>query len=229
MKTCEFEGCDRKHRTKGYCASHYSQFRLGKELTPLKPRGDGSQGCKFEGCEQKHHSNGYCRIHSKQKRKGKELKPKLILYRYPEDWEFNYDRVNEILYYEPKTGELHWKVNIATTRLKDVPANNISGSGYKSVCINGKQYQAHRIIYMLEASEKKCRSEGAAYREMPRNGDTIHHKNGNRLDNRIENLEYRIGHHGPNARGEDLRKENELLREENELLRKRIEILENGN
>ena len=42
-KICEFPDCGRPARAKGLCASHYSQRRQGKELTPLyatrRPKG----------------------------------------------------------------------------------------------------------------------------------------------------------------------------------------------
>lgn len=35
MKTCTFEGCERKHFCRGYCTGHYQQFYRGQELKPL--------------------------------------------------------------------------------------------------------------------------------------------------------------------------------------------------
>lgn len=33
---CAFEGCDKEVRYAGYCAAHYNQLNLGKELKPLQ-------------------------------------------------------------------------------------------------------------------------------------------------------------------------------------------------
>lgn len=37
LRVCDFDGCDRPFSAKGYCASHYAQYRQGRELAPLKP------------------------------------------------------------------------------------------------------------------------------------------------------------------------------------------------
>jgi hypothetical protein len=36
-RACSFPGCDRPFSCKGYCASHYEQKRLGRQLTAIKP------------------------------------------------------------------------------------------------------------------------------------------------------------------------------------------------
>lgn len=38
MKICSFEDCGRQMKCLGLCASHYSQQKQGKELTPLQQR-----------------------------------------------------------------------------------------------------------------------------------------------------------------------------------------------
>ena len=55
MKTCSFEGCNRKHDCHGLCKTHNKQLADGKELTPVKeslPQTDRfiSKIDKSDGC-----------------------------------------------------------------------------------------------------------------------------------------------------------------------------------
>lgn len=52
----------------------------------------------------------------------------------------------------------------------------IMNSGYKDIKINGKHYPIHRLVASSFLRDK-C-------------GDTVNHKDGNRLNNNVENLEW---------------------------------------
>lgn len=41
MKTCIFQGCEKKQHARGLCSSHRRQANAGKPLTPLKDMGNG--------------------------------------------------------------------------------------------------------------------------------------------------------------------------------------------
>jgi hypothetical protein len=76
--------------------------------------------------------------------------------------------------FEYKDGILFWKSDRARGKIKaGSVAGNITSMGYARVMINYKEYQLHRIIFLLH------------HGYFP---NVIDHINNNTLDNRIENL-----------------------------------------
>ena len=74
--------------------------------------------------------------------------------------------------FEYKDGELFWKVKRKRINLGD-KAGRISKRGYKQIGVDGALYSSHRLIFFMHNGY------------LP---ETIDHINGNRADNRIENL-----------------------------------------
>lgn len=64
---CSVAGCDRKHRAKGLCDSHYRQLRRGQELRPLQIF-DPSIRCAADECDRKIDAKGLCSTHYSQSR-----------------------------------------------------------------------------------------------------------------------------------------------------------------
>lgn len=82
------------------------------------------------------------------------------------------DMLHELLYY--KDGKLFWKV--ARGRIKaDSEAGTLHSSGYLVVAINNKKHLLHRLVYLLHNGHIPNRLE-------------IDHIDGNRMNNKIENL-----------------------------------------
>jgi hypothetical protein len=80
----------------------------------------------------------------------------------------------EILEYNPGTGEFFWKVN----RTAGVYAGDVAGSiyknGYRYIQIDGLDYRAGRLAWFFVTGEDPL--------------DFVDHRNGDRDDNRFENL-----------------------------------------
>jgi hypothetical protein len=61
---CCVDGCDRPHKTRAFCATHYQQFRRGAPITPIKARDRTKyEHCSEEGCDQPVKSKGLCQMH----------------------------------------------------------------------------------------------------------------------------------------------------------------------
>lgn len=87
------------------------------------------------------------------------------------------DRLRELLDYDPATGVFTWKAKHVSrsNRMKiGQPAGCLGVQGYIVVGVAGHTYRAHRLAWFY------------VHGEWPRR--VIDHRNGNRADNRIENL-----------------------------------------
>jgi hypothetical protein len=85
-----------------------------------------------------------------------------------------YQRLRELLDYEPQTGRFFWKVKTARcVHIGDL-AGAIERNGYRRITFGKQRFLAHRLAWLYVSGEWPL-------------GD-IDHVNGNKDDNRIENL-----------------------------------------
>jgi hypothetical protein len=84
------------------------------------------------------------------------------------------ERVKELLDYQSISGEFVWRVSPNRNIVPGTRAGGISRDGYRLITIDGIMIRAHRLVWFYN------------YGTWPQNG--MDHVNGQRLDNRLENL-----------------------------------------
>jgi hypothetical protein len=76
--------------------------------------------------------------------------------------------------YDPATGALTYRISLHIGMKVGEEAGSIKKSGYRNIGIDGKVYQAHRLVWVYVTGKEP--------------GPVLDHINGDRADNRIENL-----------------------------------------
>lgn len=157
---CLFEGCDREHKSRGYCSAHYWQLLQGKELKPIRymRRWQGPKGvpCRFDGCTRPQKSLGYCTGHYGQFKRGVGMKPLVEKLRTPPSGRGRYTKDGYVRISGP----------------------DIEGHPNAGRSSDGRSYIPEHRFVMSEVLGRPLLGD-----------ETVHHINGQRDDNRPENLE----------------------------------------
>lgn len=131
--TCRGPECDREVKARGLCAAHYSQWKRGSHLKPIRVK---RAGCGHPGCDRPFHAKGYCATHCTQ------------FYKYGKTFDVG------ALYHQAKGGhhtieQFFWARVAKSPGCWEWTGAKFNKSGYGYVMREGHRQVAHRLSYKL--------------------------------------------------------------------------------
>ena len=196
---CKIKGCENKHCARGWCSKHYQKWLRYGDAGYVKTRGT----CSVDGCDMIHQAKSYCNMHYLRWLKYGDSGPVEPIQVHAGIKECTIDGCEK-----PHVAKgycyMHyarWKRNGDPGPVGRIPrgGGTVDPNGYM------------RLYY---PEHPNARSGGGVYEHTLvmsenlgrplRKGETVHHKNGIKTDNRLENLELWIRGHVPGQRVSDL-------------------------
>jgi hypothetical protein len=204
MRVCEVNGCERQVYARSMCARHYQQVRRTGSVQPDRtPR---ARRCEVDGCERPYEARGLCHGHLLRLLRTGDVRPDVPLRRRERGTcsVDSCDRPHELnglcrAHYRRWVDSGDVRAS-APLRGHTEPIGWLS-HGYRWVPVPPE----HRHLVPGRTKEAEHRLVMAVHLGRALRADeSAHHRNGDRLDNRVENLELWTRFQPKGQRVEDL-------------------------